>query len=189
MSHVWSQIQSEIKLRVDAEPSLGNYMQSLILSQNIPTVLDAGAISAFENHRNELFSIIHKNVILTPHYGEFRRLFPEYANMENTQASLLASQNSGALCLLKGANTTISNPDGIQVLSTEPEAPHLATAGSGDVLAGIISGLISQGMNPFKAASAATWLHSHAASNYGPGLTSEDILSAIPNSISEVFYS
>ena len=140
-------------------------------------------------HQKELFSILHKGVILTPHFGEFKRLFPEYSNMENIQASFLASQNSGALCLLKGANTTISNPDGIRILCTEPEAPHLATAGSGDVLAGLISGLISQGMDTFKAASAATWLQSHAASHFGPGLTSEDILSTLPKSISEIFYS
>ena len=162
---------------------------TLILSQNIPTVLDAGAITAFEKYRKALFSVLHKNVILTPHFGEFKRLFPEFSNMDNLQASFFASQNSGALCLLKGANTTISNPEGIRILSTEPEAPHLATAGSGDVLAGIISGLISQGMDLFKAASAGTWLHAHAASDFGPGLTSEDILKTLPKSISEVFYS
>ena len=64
--------------------------------------------------------------------------------MTNLKASLLASQLTGVICLLKGANTAISNPEGLQILSTEPEAPHLATAGSGDVLAGIISGLLSQ---------------------------------------------
>ena len=160
-----------------------------ILSQNIPTVLDAGAISSFEHHQEQLFSILHKNVIMTPHFGEFKRIFPKYSILASLQASMLASQTSGALCLLKGANTTISNPEGIQILSTEPEAPHLATAGSGDVLAGMISGLISQGMNTFKAAAAATWLHAHAASNFGPGLTSEDILGALPKSISEIFYS
>ncbi len=76
----------------------------------------------------------------------------------------------------------------MQILSTDPQAPHLASAGSGDVLSGIIAALISQGMDCFKAASAASWLHAHAASSFGPGLISEDLLKQLPKTISEIIY-
>lgn len=160
----------------------------LILGLRKPTVLDAGAISAFKGHQDELLGNLHNKVIMTPHQGEFKSLFPEYQKSSPLEGSLLASKKSGAICLLKGANTVISEPGGMQILSTDPEAPHLATAGSGDILCGIISALISQGMDCFKAASAASWLHAHAASSFGPGLMSEDLLKQLPKTISEVIY-
>tara|TARA_B100000287_G_scaffold274956_1_gene258990 strand:+ start:6626 stop:8146 length:1521 start_codon:yes stop_codon:yes gene_type:complete len=160
----------------------------LILGLRKPTVLDAGAISAFKGHKDELLGNLHNKVVMTPHQGEFKSLFPEYQKSSSLEGSLLASKKSGTILLLKGANTVISEPGGMQILSTDPEAPHLATAGSGDILCGIIAALISQGMDCFKAASAASWLHAHAASSFGPGLISEDLLKQLPKTISEVIY-
>ena len=160
----------------------------LILGLRKPTVLDAGAISAFKGHQDELLGNLHNKVVMTPHQGEFKSLFPEYQKSSPMEASLLASKKSGTIFLLKGANTVISEPGGMQILSTDPEAPHLATAGSGDILSGIIAALLSQGMDCFKAASAASWFHAHAASSFGPGLISEDLLKQLPKTISEVIY-
>ncbi|WP_321340283.1 NAD(P)H-hydrate dehydratase [uncultured Cohaesibacter sp.] len=132
-------------------------------------------------------------LILTPHEGEFARLFPDlsYRMREEKRLSKLdcaaaASQRSGAVIILKGADTVVASPDGYAVIHSQG-VPYLATAGSGDVLAGIVGGLMAQGMPAFDAASAAVWLHSQAGSSLGPGLISEDLIEVLPKVYEALF--
>ena len=125
-------------------------------------------------------------LILTPHEGEFARLFPDlsYRMREEKRLSKLdcavsAAQRSGAIVVLKGADTIIASPDGSAVIHSQG-VPYLATAGSGDVLAGIVGGLMAQGMPTLDAGCAGVWLHSQAGMMLGPGLISEDIVDALP---------
>ena len=132
-------------------------------------------------------------LVLTPHEGEFARLFPDlsYRMREEKRLSKLdcavaASQRSGAVIVLKGADTVVASPDGYAVIHSQG-IPYLATAGSGDVLAGIVGGLMAQGMPAFDAASAAVWLHSQAGSTLGPGLISEDLIEVLPKVYEALF--
>ncbi len=149
-------------------------------------VLDADALTSFEGHADELFSSIKSNgreVVLTPHLGEFFKLFsiaPETIDQEGKiECARRASVRSGAVVVLKGPDTVVASPDGrIAVAVNAP--PWLATAGSGDVLAGIAGGLLGQGMPGFEAACAAVWLHGEAGQEVGPGLIAEDLPEALP---------
>ncbi|WP_321446671.1 NAD(P)H-hydrate dehydratase [uncultured Cohaesibacter sp.] len=132
-------------------------------------------------------------LVLTPHEGEFARLFPDlsYRMREEKRLSKLdcavaASQRSGAVIILKGADTVVASPDGYAVIHSQG-IPYLATAGSGDVLAGIVGGLMAQGMPAFDAASGAVWLHSQAGSTLGPGLISEDLIEVLPKVYEALF--
>jgi len=144
-------------------------------------VIDADAITVFRDDPEELFSVLDRDDILTPHPGEFERLFPGFLKSapERIAAARRAAEKADAVVLLKGPDTVIAAPDGRTAVNVNG-SPWLATAGSGDVLAGYIGGLVSQGMESFEAACAAAWIHAEAAELHGPGLISEDLPGLTP---------
>ena len=144
-------------------------------------VIDADAITVFRDDPEELFSVLDVDDVLTPHPGEFERLFPGLLKEGRTRidAARRAAQKADAIVLLKGADTVIAAPDG-RVCVNSNGSPWLATAGTGDVLAGFIGSLIAQGMESFEAACAAAWIHAAAAELHGPGLIAEDLPGLAP---------
>ncbi|MEM6914254.1 MAG: NAD(P)H-hydrate dehydratase, partial [Pseudomonadota bacterium] len=160
-----------------------------------PTVLDADALSfLFFDEADALFGQLHDQCVLTPHGGEFARMFPDIADKLNAaptigpayskvDATREAAARAGCTILFKGPDTVIAAPDGrcsINSAQYERAAPWLATAGSGDVLAGFITGLLARGFDPMPAAEAAAWLHVECARVFGPGLIAEDLPGMLP---------
>lgn len=139
-------------------------------------VLDADALSVFRDDPEELFSVLDRDDVLTPHIGEFGRVFPGILGgaPERITAVREAAARAQAVVLLKGPDTVIAAPDGRAAVNLNG-APWLATAGSGDVLSGFIGGLVAQGMDSFEAACAGVWIHAECAQDFGPGLISEDL--------------
>ena len=167
---------------------VGKRTQELVaatLASKAAIVLDADALTSFSSSPNELFLLLREPAVLTPHSGEFERLFPGVLGRSTNkiEAARSAAAISHCTVLLKGSDTVIAAPDGRAVVNTHAP-PTLATAGSGDVLAGMIGGLMAQHASSFEAATMAAWLHGDAAHRFGPGLISEDLPDLLPSVLS-----
>ena len=160
-----------------------------VLRARRPTVVDADAITLLAADPR-LRKLLHSGCVLTPHGGEFARLFPDRrfdadgaALDQRAAATIKAAQELGCVVVAKGENTLIANPNGEVCLHQAVDAraaPWLATAGSGDVLAGFITGLLARGLTPFEAAQTAVWIHVECAIDFGPGLIAEDLPDTLP---------
>jgi hydroxyethylthiazole kinase-like uncharacterized protein yjeF len=150
-------------------------------------VIDADALTVFREDPEELFSALDRDDVLTLHPGEFERVFPGLlASARNkVEAAREAARRAGAVVLVKGADTVIAAPDGRAAVNLNG-APWLATAGSGDVLAGFIGGLLAQGMESFEAACAGAWIHAECGASFGPGLIAEDLPGLAPRVLSDL---
>lgn len=143
-------------------------------------VVDADALTLFRDRSEQLFGWLDRDDVLTPHEGEFERLFPGLlVELGREGAAQEAARRAGSVIVLKGASTVIAAPDERLAVNGDG-SPWLATAGSGDVLAGMIGGLIAQHMDSFDAARAAVWIHSETARRFGPGLIAEDLPQGLP---------
>jgi len=156
-------------------------------------VLDADGLTSFANEPQTLMAAIRARkgaTLLTPHEGEFSRLFNTMEDILKAASKLdrtrLAAAQTGAVCLLKGADTVVAAPDGRAAILDDAPA-SLASAGSGDVLAGLAAGLLAQGMPGFEAASAAVWLHAQAGIAAGPGLIAEDLPEMMPQAYRRLY--
>jgi hydroxyethylthiazole kinase-like uncharacterized protein yjeF len=151
------------------------------------TVLDADALTSFADKPDDLFEAVkamtEAGVVLTPHQGEFSRLFSEMDNKHPFKSKLervrAAAVRSGAVVLLKGADTVVAAPDGRASIAANAP-PWLATAGSGDVLSGLIAAMLAQGVPTFEAACIGVWMHGEAGREAGPGLIAEDLPEVLP---------
>lgn len=166
-------------------------MVRVALSARRPVVLDADALTSFVETPRALFVLLHGGAILTPHLGEFARLFPDQAaglkgaSLDDRRAAVrAAAARCGAVVLLKGAVSLAADPAGHMAelhLTGVQAVPWLATGGTGDVLAGLIAGLLARGFSPLQAVEAGTWLHAAAARAAGPGLIAEDLPGRLPS--------
>jgi hydroxyethylthiazole kinase-like uncharacterized protein yjeF len=169
---------------------IGEQTRALVLTALAATpalVLDADALTSFADAPARLFDAVksagRNDIILTPHEGEFHRLFSEMSNKYSLRSKLervrAAAERSGAIVLLKGADTVVASPEGRATIAANAP-PWLATAGSGDVLSGMIGGLLAQGVPAFEAACIGVWMHGEAGQEAGPGLIAEDLPEVLP---------
>jgi hydroxyethylthiazole kinase-like uncharacterized protein yjeF len=160
-------------------PGMGDIPQllTLALTSKAPKVIDADAIT----HLGEPERLKGQDAVLTPHEGEFLRLFGEIDGSK-AERGLEAARRSGAVVVYKGADTLVASPDGR--LGFRPPSPAwLATAGTGDVLAGIIAAMRARGLPAFEAASAGVWLQGEAAMIAGPEMIADDLVEAVPGAL------
>ena len=149
-------------------------------------VVDADGLTVFEGWPADLFDVLDRDDVLTPHEGEFKRLFPGLLDSGREDAARAAAKRAGAVVVLKGPATVIASPDG-RLAINDNGVPWLATAGSGDVLAGMIGGLMAQRMDSFDAARAAVWVHAEAARSFGPGMIAEDLPDRLPQVLAALY--
>ena len=156
-----------------------------LLSTDAKAVLDADALTVFADDHDALYKQLRADDLITPHIGEFKRIFGDLLETEvnKVEATRQAAQMAGCVVLLKGPDTVIAKPDGMAIVNTHATR-WLATAGSGDVLAGIAGGLMAQGVDTFTAAAMASWLHGEAGRRVGAGLISEDLEAQLPDILS-----
>ena len=156
----------------------------LILTKVKHVVLDADALTCFKGDLKSLYSLLDKNKIITPHIGEFDKIFPSInKNLSNIDKAFNAAKLIKSNIILKGPSTVIVSHDK-KIAINDHASSELAVIGSGDVLSGLLVSLIGQKkMNPFLAGCAATWLHGDIAKNYGKGLIAEDIVKGIPSAL------
>ena len=159
-----------------------------LLKTGIPTVLDADAITVFKGSPSLLMEALHIGAVITPHFGEFEVLFPGLIAASDNK--IIAVERAAAICgatvVLKGPDTVIGSKSEQSIVNNHA-SPFLATAGSGDVLAGMIAGLLSQGMSPHLAAAAGVWIHGDCALEFGPGLIAEDLIEQIPGALRTIY--
>ena len=154
----------------------------LILKNSKYAIIDADALTCFKNNPKELYNLLDKNKIITPHIKEFHTIFPMInKKISNYEKIVKASKICKCNIVLKGTNTLISSPTENIVLNKHTSS-ELAVIGSGDVLSGIIASLVGKNkLTPFLACCAAVWIHGDIAKKFGPGLIAEDIVKNIPN--------
>lgn len=162
----------------DVSPRLADDVLAL-LKKKLPIVLDADALTSFSAQPETLFGLLHRQAVLTPHEGEFYRLFPDLSLTDRLGAASAAAKRAGSIVLIKGSQTIVADPHGRTAVNCHA-SPWLATAGTGDVLTGIICGLLAQGEDVFEAAAVGAWLHGDIGVRFGPGLTADNMLNLFP---------
>jgi hydroxyethylthiazole kinase-like uncharacterized protein yjeF len=168
------------------KPSTKELVAAVLMSK-AGAVLDADALTVFRDEPSVMLALLREPAVLTPHEGEFDRIFPGLRAKSQTRLEAARTAAATAKCtvLLKGPDTVIAAADGRAVVNGHAP-PTLATAGSGDVLAGLIGGLMAQGVDSYKAAAIAAWLHGEAAFRFGPGLIAEDLPELLPEILADL---